>query len=208
MPKLATFFQTLLESGRVQVVSDDLSPFQVDDYDATLDLLRRFHMADSVEMAYKTPIFFAPAACWAAEYFYRAVHLAVLRDMDEAAIRDLLRPYPAETNPESVYSVDLVFRYLPGLFGLAKGLAPRDLLVQTLREAALQWSFSTVGMELEGEPDLTHILAHPALRAAYVDRIIRQKDQKRAADPRVAPLVGEALGGFADNIWPGFAQNR
>lgn len=205
--KLTTFFQTLLESGRVQVLAPP-SPIQEEDQQATLNLLSRFYIADSVEMAHKTPDFSPPAALWAAEYFYRAVHLTVLRDLDEAAIRKWLRPYTAEAEPEAIYSVDLVFRYLPGLFGLAKGLAPRDLLVEILRETAVQWSFSTVGMGLDSEPDLTHILAHPALRAAYVDRIIRQKDQKRAADPHVAPLVREAMGGFAESIWPGWSHSR
>jgi len=205
--KLSTFFQTLLESGRVQVLAPP-SLIQAEDQQATLNLLSRFYMADSVEMAYKTPDFSPPAALWAAEYFYRAVHLTVLRDLDETAIRKWLRPYPAEPDPEAIYSVDLVFRYLPGLFGLAKGLAPRDYLVEVLRETVVQWNFSTVGMDLDAEPDLTHILAHPALRAAYVDRIIRHKDQKRAADPRVAPLVKEAMGGFADSIWPGWVQSR
>lgn len=201
--KLSTFFQTLLESGKVQVVGD-LSPFNLEDHRATLDLLRRFHAADSMDMPYSAPAFQPAAALWAAEYFYKSVHLTVLRDLDEAAIRKLLRPYLAEMDAEAIYSVDLVFRYIPGLFGLAKGLAPRDLLVQMLKETAAQWSFSAVGIELDGEPDLTHLLAHPSLRAAYVDRIIRLKDRKRAAHPEVATLVGEAMGGFASTIWPTF----
>jgi hypothetical protein len=205
--KLSVFFQTLLEAGRVQVLAPP-SPIRSEDQEATLELLGRFYIGDSVEMAYRPPDFCPPAALWAAEYFYRAVHLTVLRDLDETAIRKWLRPYPADTDPEVVYSVDLAFRYLPGLFGLAKGLAPRDLLVEMLRETAVEWGFSTVGMDLNAEPDLTHILAHPALRAAYVDRIIRHKDAKRAADPRVAPLVREAMGGFAESIWPGWSQGK
>ena len=203
--KLSTFFQTLLESGKVQVAGD-LSPFQFEDHRATLDILHRFHAADSMDMPYSAPAFHPPAALWAAEYFYKSVHLTVLRDLNEAAIRKLLVPYGGEVNPEAIYSVDLVFRYTPGLFGLAKGLAPRDLLVQMLKETAAQWGFSAVGMDLDLESDLDMILAHPSLRAAYVDRVIRLKDQKRASEPRVAPLVGEAMGGFASTIWPAFQR--
>ena len=201
--KLTTFFQTLLESGKVQVTGD-LSPLDFDDHRATVDILRRFHVADSMDMPYSAPDFHPVAALWAAEYFYKSVYLTVLRDLDEAAIRKLLLPYAGEVNPEAIYSVDLVFRYTPGLFGLAKGLAPRDLLVQMLKETAAHWGFSAVGMDLGIESDLTEILAHPSLRAAYVDRVIRLKDRKRAAHPEVAPLVGEALGGFASTIWPDF----
>lgn len=203
--KLSTFFQTLLESGKVQVAGD-LSPFDSDDHRATLDILRRFHAADSMDMPYSAPAFHPDAALWAAEYFYKSVHLTVLRDLDEAAIRKLLLPYEDEINAEAIYSVDLVFRYTPSLFGLAKGLAPRDLLVQMLKQTAAQWGFSAVGMDLGIESDLEDILAHPSLRAAYVDRIIRLKDRKRAAETRVAPLVGEALGGFASSIWPDFQR--
>ncbi len=201
--KLTTFFQTLLESGKVQVVGN-LSPFNAEDHQATLAVLRRFHAADSMDMPHAAPAFHPPAALWAAEYFYKSVHLTVLRDLDEATIRKLLVPFDGEINPEVIYSVDLTFRYTPSLFGLAKGMAPRDLLVQVLKETAAQWGFSSVGMDLDIESDLDNILAHPSLRSAYVDRIIRLKDQKRAAEPRVAPLVGEALGGFVSTIWPAF----
>ncbi len=203
--KLTTFFQTLLESGKVQVAGD-LSPFDFEDHRATLEIMRRFHAADSMDMPYAAPAFHPPAALWAAEYFYKSVHITVLRDLDEAAIRKLLVPYGGGINPEAIYSVDLVFRYTPSLFGLAKGLAPRDLLVQMLKETAAQWGFSAVGMDLGIDSDLDDILARPSLRAAYVDRIIRLKDRRRAAEPRVAPLVGEALGGFASTIWPTFER--
>ena len=48
------------------------------------------------------------------------------------------------------------------------------------------------------------VLAHPGLRATYVDRVIEHRDRARAAQPGVAEAVRAALGDYAAELWPGF----
>ena len=128
-------------------------------------------------------------------------------------MRELLADFPGPATPEAVYAVDLTFRYLPDLLRLAQGLAPDDVLVARLRQAAGQWPFSFVGAAA-GPPSLpplaalSPVLSHPALRLAYADRVISARDRARAAQPAVAPLVQAALGDYGAILWPEFAGAR
>lgn len=150
------------------------------------------------------PLFHGEAALWAANYLYRSVQLVMLRNLDEAAVQGLLMPFPGTVSPEAVLSVDLSFRYLPNLLVLAKGLAPEDVLVKRLQETALQWPFSSVGMNVEGAMELEVIMSNACLRRAYIDRIIEAKDEKRCNNSLVNEYLKEALGDHSAILWPGW----
>lgn len=166
---------------------------------------------------------------------------------------------PTEVAPEATaavhYSVDLLFRFLPDLYRLARAreasarvsVATSPLLIQ-IQQLAADWPLSGVGIPLEvlaqrvqaGDPlsktqalhdhhlpagasselqqsSLTHqpeadrlsgILASPALRILYLDRIIERNDLSRAADPRIRADLQAALGAcrhlapeLADLLW-------
>lgn len=206
---LTSFLEDLLASGQVTVAGQP-GPFAAADLAAAAQLLGRLHAADALELPGAAPAFDAPVALWAAQFLYRAIQLALLRELDEAAVTELLADFAGPATPEAAYSADLTFRYLPDLLRLAQGLAPDDVLVARLREAAGQWPFSFVGAgagphSLPPLAALSPVLAHPALRLAYADRIIGARDRARAAQPEVAPLVEAALGNYGAILWPEFA---
>ena len=201
--KLADFLRDLLERGKV-TVAGRIGSFADDDLRAAETLLRHYYEEDVLDMPGTAPAFLPEAALWGARYFYHAVQLAVLRDLGEEVVRGYLQDYPGPRTPEAVYSVDLTFRYLPDLLRLARGLAPDDVLVAALQRTALDWPFSSVGGETAGDVAPGVILAHPSLRTAYVDRIIREKDAGRLAAPELPGHVRAALGGHAARWWPEF----
>ncbi|MDO7847301.1 hypothetical protein Q5H92_13090 [Hymenobacter sp. M29] len=203
---LTAFLHDILTTGAVTLAGQP-SPFEPTDLHAAEASLRAYHAEDALELPQVAPAFDAPAALWATQFLYHTVQLALLRELDERVIGQCLKDFAGEITPEAIYSADLTFRYLPDLLRLAKGLAPGDALVTRLLAVAQQWPLSFVGTALdatEAEAEAV-VLAHPALRPAYIDRIIQMKDRARAGQPHLAPLVQAALGGHAATLWPDFA---
>jgi len=198
---LSIFIQNLVESGAVSV-NDAFDSISTDDLNETQKILEQYYREDIIEMPGTAPAFAAEPALWASNYFYRAVQLTVMRDANEETIKEQLNSFTGELNPESIYSADLVLRYLPALFELAKGLAPADILVQELKRAATQWPFSSVGIELNEPVNSDIILSHPSLRQAYIDRIIERKDKKRITDQIIVTYIKESTGKYIRTIWP------
>jgi hypothetical protein len=201
---LTAFLYDLLTTGAVTLAGQP-GPFESADLRAAEAKLRAYHAEDALELPHAAPAFDAAAARWAAQLLYHTVQLALLRELDEAVIGQCLTDFAGEITPEATYSADLTLRYLPDLLRLAKGLAPGDALVARLLALARQWPFSFVGTAPDAMEAEAAVLAHPALRQAYLDRIIRLKDRARAGQPHLVPLVQAALGGHAATLWPDFA---
>ena len=199
--QLSTFLTTLFTEGKV-VATGELSGFEPDDLQAAEKVLRQFYEEDALEMPSQAPAFHPEAALCAAQYMYNAVQLIVHRDLDAEAVEKHLPALPEPASPDVIYSVDLTLRYLPELFGLAKGLSPLDIVVSKLKETATYWRFSSVGVELEGEYALENILGHVSLKYAYADRILAKKDKNRARHPQAKELIAAVLGDYAAEIWP------
>ncbi len=201
--ELATFIQGLLTEGKL-TVRGVLISFEQADLGETQKLLEEYYREDALEMSYTAPAFAAAAALWAAGFFYTAVQLTVIREAGEAEIKQQLMSFQGSYTPETIYSADLVLRHLPALCGLAKGLAPADILVQELYHTGRQWPFSSVGMELGEVIGEEIIFSHPSLRQAYIDRIIANKDKQRAAGARAQTILQETTGSHTAGLWPGF----
>jgi hypothetical protein len=167
-------------------------------------LLKDYYAEDCLNLPHTAPAFELAAALWAAQHLYYAAVLAVVRELDEAAIATHLPEFGGATTPAASYSADLSLRYLPDLLQLAKGLAPADALVARLRRTAGQWPLSFVGHEPADATAEAILLAQPALRGAYIDRIIAAQDRTRAGQPHLAPLVQAALGAHSAQLWPDF----
>jgi hypothetical protein len=200
--ELTPFISSLLTTGHT-VIKGTLTLFTNDDIEQTKELLLKYHSDDSQEMPFQPPAFSADAATWAAQYFYQSIQLTVLRDAGEEIIQQHLQPYTGQITPEAIYSADLVLRHLPSLLQLAKGLAPADPLVKELKKTAVQWPFSSVGIELDETTDDSIILQHPSLRQEYIDRIIEQKDSKRINNPNIKQYLLETTGDYLSHFWPG-----
>lgn len=200
---LAPFVRDLLDHGKL-TVAGQVQHFLQDDLENTLQLLKVYWQEDKLEMPHTAPDFAPEAALWGAQYLYLAIQLSVLRHLGDEAILQYLRPYGGPTTAETIYGVDLCFRYLPDVLGLARGLAPADVLVQHLKQTALQWPFSSVGMKLPEEVQHAAILSHPSLRQAYIDRIISHRDRTRLQNVEIKELIHQALGDFKRTLWPDY----
>lgn len=200
---LVHFISDLREKGSV-TVAGRITSFDESDLQQSLTALHLIYEQDTLHMPFRAPGFCAEAALWAAAYLYRAVQVALMRDLDNETVENLLAPYPGKITPEAVYSADLALRHLPALMMLARGLAPGDVLVQRLQQTAREWPFSTAGMDVagEGETVISVILEHPSLKNAYIDRIIEARDAKRINHPAITEGVREALGQHAGLLWP------
>jgi hypothetical protein len=201
--QLSEFITNLLTQGKVSVQSQ-LAPIEQQDLEKVKLILATYYAEDIIEMPYTAPAFSEEAALWGAEYLYRAVQLTVLRDPGQEVILEQLKPYQGQIDPSAIYSADLLLRYLPRLFELAKGLAPGDLLVTELRHIALQWPFSSVGIDLDPLVDDEIIFTDISLKYAYIDRIIREKDKGRIKKPAVTNYIHEVTGEHLPVLWPGF----
>jgi hypothetical protein len=202
---LANFITHLLNEGEVEVAAQ-IEPFTQSDWAEAAEVLQQYYDDDKLEMPFEAPQFNPLAAAWAIEYLYRAIQLAMLRELDEEQVHKNLINFPGSVNAEAIYTVDLAFRYLPGLLQLAAGLAPDDVLVIKLKEMAARWPFSSVGMKLSEFGDIRAVLKHQSLRTAYVDRVIAARDEKRVNSAHIIELVAEALGDHADTFWPEFEK--
>ncbi len=202
--RLTTFLQDLLTTGAV-TLAGQLTEFETADARAAEALLHAYYLEDRLDLPHAAPAFEAAAAQWAAQFLYRTIQLALVRELDEAAIARQLADYAGEPTPAVVYSVDLSFRYLPDLLRLAKGLAPGDALVARLQATAQRWPLSFAGGEAPAAEAEAAVLAHPALRQAYLDRLIRGQHRRRAEQPHLRPLIQTALGAHAATLWPDFA---
>lgn len=202
---LTQFLDELLTQGEVAVTRRP-DTFEPVDLEAATVVLQDYYHDDALDLPHQAPDFEPAAALWAAQYLYFTVQLTLVRELDEAVMAERLPDYPQEPTPAALYSADLLLRYLPDLLGLARGLAPGDALVARLQSLARRWPLSFVGQpDAAPNPDREALLlAHPALRQLYVDRIIRTRDQARAAQPRLRPLIHAALGAHAATLWPDF----
>ncbi|RTQ48802.1 hypothetical protein EJV47_14445 [Hymenobacter gummosus] len=201
---LTQFLDELLSHGAVAVARRP-DTFEPVDLEAATVLLTDYHADDALHLPHQAPAFEPAAALWAAEYLYFTVQLTLVRELDAAVVAERLPDYPGELTPAALYSADLLLRYLPNLLSLARGLAPDDVLVARLQRLAGRWPLSFVGHPGPAEEAAeAQVLAHPALRQEYVDRIIQAQDQARAARPALRPLVHAALGSHAARLWPDF----
>lgn len=201
--QLEQFILDIILQGKV-IVDDKISAFTKEDLQLATQRLREDHALQQQELTATVPAFHAEAAIWAAGFLYRAVQLVMLRNLGEEVVNELLTPYGGEVSPETILSVDLSFRYLPNLMGLAKGLAPEDVLVKRMMEAAISWPFSSVGMKVEGDMKIDVILNNACLRREYIDRIIEARDTKRCNNVQVNEYIQEALGDHGVVLWPGW----
>src|SRR5262249_27684517 len=155
------------EHGRVPVRAD----FSTGVDDDALRILQEFNAGATRDLAFTAPAFSLPAARWAAVTLYRGCQFVVCRDVEaKRAAAMLAEPCPEPRSAQTDYSVDLVFRYLPGLVDLARRISSNDPLVSELLKLSRTWPLSSVGLAGVGAVDIEPFIDHAALRQLYVDR--------------------------------------
>jgi hypothetical protein len=192
---VAQFLSDLFETGRVSV-SIDLPSELEPDVDEVLLSAEKVAVGS---LAGESPGFDPGCARWAAQTLYRACHFLVCRDVNAETFQAFFKQAcPQPHSPQTDYSADLVFRYLPDLVGMSRALATGDPLLQELLKLGKDWPLSSVGISGIENVDLKGFIEHPALRQLYVDRIVARADTSRLGDPQVDFAVKEALGDYPD----------
>jgi hypothetical protein len=191
---LAEFTRALFENGRV-ALSKASRPVPPAELDEARRALREVEWVFRQDLPGDPPAFRVEDALWAAMMMHGACRLLVYRFLgpDDVA-RELAAQGPAPTAPESIYAVDLSFRFLPDLFRHCRAAAEEDPLTMKVLDWCHAWPLSSVGVPGVGGVDSGPILVHPCLRTVYIDRIIRHQDHARVADPAVLQAVQEAVG--------------
>jgi MoxR-vWA-beta-propeller ternary system domain bpX4 len=163
---------------------------------AVVAWLRELDAAVRIDAPPGLPELVVAAAQWAVERLL-AAQAALVGPATAAAelARAVAVPCPVPTEAAAChYSVDLVMRQLPELLRRASALAPTDSRWTALRELALAWPLSSVGVPGLGAVASGPLLPSEALRRLYVDRILRLDDRERAADPALAGALAAAVG--------------
>ena len=199
--ELSIFIHQLLTTGTLSVPAGIGSITEADKI-ATILLLQQYYQEDILEMPGTAPEFNQPAAYWAAKYFFRAVQLAVLRNEGEDVINEKLIAFTETVDATSIYSADLILRYLPSLLQLAKGLSPADILVKRLEKTAATWPFSATGIESGLLSNEAIIFSNGSLRIAYIDRLIAAKDLNKITGTEMQEHLLSVTGLHLETFWP------
>lgn len=127
--------------------------------------------------------------------------------MESKGARDAAAISPPPT-ASAHYSADLTLRYLPDLFRLCRGLAENDPLLAQLRTTGGDWPLSSIGMAgvTPAAARLDTVLADPALRQCYIDRVLTAGDVERLNDTRCKAEALAAAGAHRELIKPRVAE--
>jgi hypothetical protein len=191
---LRQFLTELSGEGRVRL--PEPQPLTPDALAAADDLLGALAERAALELPGSPPPLSLAAARWAAARLYLACQALAYRELSDAEVRQgLSLPCPAPPSASAAWSVDLTLRQLPELAELVRGLPTNDPLREGLQALAQAWPLSSVGVPgLAGLDGLDPVLAHPALRRLYVDRVLLRGDRSRLDDPRVREGARAVLG--------------
>jgi hypothetical protein len=193
------FLAELFESGRVLV-----APAGAATLDEGVDpILVSAEKTAAMNLAGTAPGFSVPAARWAALHFYRACQFLICRDVGAQAIQHAFEEKCPEPHcPQTDYSADLIFQYLPDVVGMTRAVASGDPMVEPLLTLAREWPLSSVGIAGVAPVDVKGFIDHAGLRQLYVDRIVAKADVTRLGEPLVDKAVRQTLGAFPELCKP------
>ena len=198
-----TFFSGLFIDGRIQVPA--FEPLLPNDEIELTQQLAAFERQWRDTLAGTPPEFDPAAALWAATRVLRAAQFITYRELGVELMEPTLAvPAPRSDSVAADYNVDLTLRFLPDLARLAKRSAEQDPLLSYFDRWANDWPLSSVGYAGARPRSVAELLAQPALRTLYVDRIFARQDASRLSDPAVREYMRQVLGAFpelADADW-------
>lgn len=198
---ISVFLKDLWEEGKVLVKHEFVQEFSEEEKVKTIVLLRKYYEQDALNQAFIVPEFSESAVWWSLQYFFYVVQFTCIRSFTEEQVLEILKDFQGEDTVETIYSVDLIFRQLPNILDLAKGLAPDDVLVKCIHQQIEKWCLSSVGISSKNHIHESLILGNKALTTLYVDRIIDKKDKKRLENPLIQEQVFIALGDYKEEFW-------
>ncbi|HMO15086.1 MAG TPA: hypothetical protein PKD64_13300 [Pirellulaceae bacterium] len=165
MNQYHTFLRQLFEEGAIELIAPhEPSPKEIDE---GIGFAESFEQGYRQELAGTPPIFSPEPFSWAALNFYRAAQFILYRDINAEIINaELTRSEKPYVNHSAIYSVDLVFRFLPDLLSFARREGNDDPVEKRIVEWLKDWPLSNAGTPTESFSD------HPTLCRMYADRLI------------------------------------
>ncbi|MCJ8329406.1 MAG: hypothetical protein HRT89_03940 [Lentisphaeria bacterium] len=144
------------------------------------------------------PLYNKDAALWAAGQFYKAAQFFACRAIGPDIVRDeLLQDCPEEYDASTLYSIDLVFRFLPSLYKTAKAVSEGDILLDCIREMAVAFPLSSVGITIEDANfNVDTITENTGLLTLYAERILDYSDTTRLSDETVQEKLRTIIGSY------------
>lgn len=197
MSAIREFYQQLFDSGQVGLTSS--APASDEELADVVELLIALEVAHREHLPGPPPATDRPSVAWAAAMFFAAAQLAVYRELGEQEIDLRLRKeLTTSASPASTaYSVDLIFRRLPDLVRIVRGINRDDPLVSVLLDWCRRWPLSSAGISDVGEIDIEPILSDRCLALMYTDRVLDSGDVARTRHPGMAEWIRGAVG-----AWP------
>jgi hypothetical protein len=190
---LGQFLERLFEDGRVMVSAPE--PVPAEELRAAEGTLAALEAVYRLDLPGEPPPLAPAAARWAAVSLFHVCQFVAYRNAGEEMMAAALgAPVPAAEAASLHYSVDLTFRFLPDLMRLARSDAENDPLLGYLRQWAVDWPLSSVGLPDVTPKSIEPVVNHRCLLNVYCDRIIARKDRSRLGDPRVEEAVKQAVG--------------
>lgn len=187
------FLEILLTQGRAVVPEiGSISPESRRD---AKEVLAKYERIWRENLPRPLATFNQEAASWAAENVFRACQFSVYRDADKSVMRAALQEAcPVKVTSDVHYSVDFTFRFLPDIEKSVRVASAKDPLLDILREWAMAWPLSSVGI-----PDLDAIsidgfASHPGLMQLYVDRVLTARDKSRSTNPMIQQQILASVG--------------
>ncbi len=188
---VANVIQQLFEDGRL-VLQTDQRPTLVD-IRRGVEVVVEFEPDFRQTLAHTPPDVAQDAVSWSVEQFYLIAQRIAYQHLDQSKVGFHFDAPPAPT-AGALYSVDLVFRFLPDLLRLSRSAEVNAPLTERLTNLATNWPLSSVGIALSTEPEIQAILDCLSLRILYVDRIIAAGDIARLSHPEIRNDVRAAIG--------------
>jgi len=165
MNQYLNFLRQLFHDGQLEINAlHDPSPAEVEE---GLRFAEMFEQEYRQQLAGTPPAFSPEPFSWAALNFYRASQFILFRDVNAETVNAVLNQFNKPiVNHSTIYSIDLVFRFLPDLHSFARREGNDDPVEVNIKQWLADWPLSNSGTPTEAFSD------HPTLCRLHVDRWI------------------------------------
>jgi len=173
----------LFNYGLVRINANQAPP--VEDLLATQELIRNVESLIRDNAPGSPPPLDLDAAYWGLSVIEWGCHMLVDRKQADTHLPSHLQERePSGNTPAQHWSVDLGLRFLTDLLKKVLTAAPTDPLLSSLTEIGSRWPISSVGAEVEWNPErLNIILSDKSLELLLLDRIWLRSDKAHQSHP-------------------------
>lgn len=198
------FYNTIyqLRSNEEIVLYDRMLDFSQDDEELVKSFLLIEYDGEKENYPYTPPEYDANTALWAAKIVYTTSQLMLYREHKIEELNELLPAFEGELNASAILSSDLCLRFLPQILNETKYIDPDDELISLAEKYLKDWHYSSIGYPIVADNLVFDAIAsNKCLQQMYVDRIIANKDVKRAAFSFTHEKIKETMGDYAYEFW-------